>query len=397
MKNILFLAHRIPYPPNKGDKIRSFNEIKYLSKYYNIDLICFADDYNDLKYKKDLRKYCRNIVVVKLEKKAALLRGALSFIFNKSISEGYFYKKTIQKIFESFLSRNNYEEIFCFSSVMASCIFKSKVKNIYLSMDYCDLDSDKWLQYSKTAKFPLSLIFKTEAKRLLNFEKKINRFFDRSIFVSEKEALLFKTRYPEAKNISVISNGVDTNFFSPSDNKMKNDFPVIGFFGAMDYYANVNSVLWFYENVFPLIQKEVPDCIFYIVGSNPDKKVKELEKDLSVKVTGFVEDIRPYYEMTDVCVVPIQIARGVQNKVLEAMAMGKAVVSTSMALQGLKELTFKELIVEDKAKNFGEKVLSLLERKNESFELGVKARDFVKKYYSWDSNLSVLLNRAQNI
>jgi sugar transferase (PEP-CTERM/EpsH1 system associated) len=268
-------------------------------------------------------------------------------------------------------------------------------------MDFCDVDSDKWLQYSQQTGFPLSLIYRIENKRLFKYEKHINQFFDYSIFVSHAEANLFVRLFPEAKNISVIPNGVDFKYFSPgsvtsqltTDNGQRirdNAQPMLLFTGAMDYYANVDGVTWFCNDIFPLLKEEFPKAQLYIVGSNPHAKVKELGKRNGVKVTGFVEDIRPYYQSANVCVIPLRLARGVQNKVLEAMAMGKPVVTTTKAIEGIQAVPEKHVLREDTPQGFCDAVLRLLKDRETRERLGAKGRKFVEERYDWTTNMKKL-------
>lgn len=396
MKKILYLCHRIPYPPNKGDKIRSFNEIKFLSKKYTIDLITFADDSRDLKHTNELKKNCRQVQVLSLKTKIAKIRGIVSLLAGQSISQGYFYSKAFQNTFDQWTAAENYDAIICFSSPMAEYIFKSKhcpISNCQeLIMDFCDLDSDKWLQYSQRKKFPANLLFKIEASRLLKFEKKINQTFDQSIFVSDKEAELFCNYFKEAQNIKVIPNGVDHKFFDSATVKLNSPFlsPMIMFSGAMDYYANIDGVSWFAEKILPEIKKKIPKIKFYIVGSNPGPAVKALERDKSIIVTGFVEDIREYYKAADLCVIPLRIARGVQNKVLEALSMEKSVISTSQAVQGIRPDVCNVLKIEDDPVAFAKKTISLLRNSTKSTEGGKAARRFVTLHYDWENNLNHL-------
>jgi len=390
MKKILYLCHRIPYPPNKGDKIRSFNEIKYLSKRYTIDLITLADDPDDLKYVTELKKICRRVRIFQLKPGIAKIKGVFSLLSGRSISEGYFYKKGFQTVFDRWTASEHYDAVICFSSPMAEYIFRSRKSPepipLNLIMDFCDLDSDKWLQYSKTTVFPANLIFRTEASRLLKFEKKVNQAFDRSIFVSHKEAELFHDYFPGAENINVIPNGVDHEFFNPAQTETTKVFPcpMIMFSGAMDYYANIDGVTWFAENILPEIKKKIPEIVFYIVGSHPAPAVKALEKDPSIRVTGFVDDIREYYKAADLCVIPLRIARGVQNKVLEAMSMKKAVVVTSQAVQGISIEDHRVAEIEDEPDKFVRKVIQLLGDKESCRSLGQNARNFVLDHYDWD-------------
>ena len=431
---ILYIAHRIPYPPNKGDKIRSFNEIKHLSSSHNVDLVCLSDNADDLKYKSNLKKYCRRVFVQHFKVSQAKLRGLVSLIKGKTISVGYFYSKKIQQVIDQWLSDTVYDAIICFSSPMAQYLFRSSflshrfskfqqpaTSNQQLIMDFCDVDSEKWLQYSQRSKFPLNLIYRIENKRLLKYEKKINKSFDSSVFVSQQEADLFQRLFPEAENVSVIENGVDHEYFSPEPRTLNpepqppslpasgpispcamqhalcdtnqqratsNEQPILLFTGAMDYWANVDGVLWFCEKILPIIRAGYSKVQFYIVGNNPNPEIQKLgHNNKSINITGFVEDIRPYYNNADVCVIPLRIARGIQNKVLEAMSMGKAVATTSAAVQSIKATSGVHLLVEDNSDKFAEAIFKLLENHSLRINLGTNARQFVKSNYNWQTNM----------
>ncbi len=392
MKKILYLSHRIPYPPNKGDKIRSFNEIKYLSKKYTVDLICLADEPQDIKYGKDLKRYCRRVAVFPLNTLSAKIRGLFKLVAGGSISQGYFYFRPFQDLYNQWVSQETYHALVCFSSPMAGYVFNApqEIRSPgSLIMDFCDLDSDKWLQYSQKKIFPLSLLYQLEGMRLLGFEKKINRYFDQSVFVSKAEADLFKHYFSKARCLNVVPNGVDYKYFDPDlfCGGKKPDHPVVGFFGAMDYYANVDGALWFAHEVWPQIKKQIPGALFYIVGSKPDSKLKALASDPSIRITGFVDDIREYYHKMSVCVVPLRIARGVQNKLLEAMSMGRAIVTTSPAVQGIGALDKPFLSIEDEPDQFAGQVVKHLQNETGRTQAGNDARRYIKKNFNWDANM----------
>ncbi|MEZ4526361.1 MAG: TIGR03087 family PEP-CTERM/XrtA system glycosyltransferase [Desulfobacterales bacterium] len=398
---ILYISHRIPYPPNKGDKVRSFNEIKYFSCFHEIDLAALVDNPTDFRYESDLKKYCRNVMLAPLNPLQGKVRGLFRLFQGQPLSAGYFYSKFLQKKIDLLLSQNDYDAIVCFSSPMAEYLCASKFhsklfsekKQPKLIMDFCDLDSDKWRQYAGNSAFPLNLIYRMECRLLLEYEKKINRTFDRSIFISQQEADLFYHLYPRACKISVIPNGVDHQYFSPRGSSLpiaEKKGPALLFTGAMDYYANVDGVCRFCTDIFPIIKAKHADAQFYIVGSKPDPRVRELEKIRDVHVTGFVEDIRPYYEMADVSVIPLRIARGVQNKVLEAMSMGKAVVATSTSVKGIAADHEGNLRVADTAEAFARSVFLFLENEKLRRQAGSNLRSFVKKHYDWESNMKYL-------
>lgn len=396
---ILYLAHRIPYPPNKGDKIRSYNEVRYLSARHKLDLVCLADESGDLKYTVDLEKLCNSVAVFPLNKTIAKLRGLWSLFCGNTISVGYFHQSAMQQKVDLLLCENHYDAIFCFSSTMAEYVFRSKklsrAKNKpKLVMDFCDVDSDKWLQYAADARFQLDILYRLESRHLADFEKKIQNEFDRTVLISKAEVDLFKGICPDCETLTVVPNGVDHKYFNPayqaSDIAGSAEGRKLVFTGAMDYHANVDGVLWFCDQIWPRLKARFSELEFYIVGSNPTADVLALNELDGVTVTGFVDDIRDYYAMADVCVVPLRMARGVQNKVLEAMSMGKAVVTTAKANAGIQAEVGQHLLIADSAQDFVAALDALLQNQQQREDLGLSARDFVVSQYDWDKNLQLL-------
>ena len=460
---ILYLAHRIPYPPNKGDKIRSFNELKYLSTNHEIHLACLADDPRDLKYEGELTKYCKTVRIVPINPQLAKLKSIFYLLTRQPLTIPYFYSRKLQQTIDHLLSANDYDAIFCFSSPMAEYVFKSRllvssclklekslVKGLpvtinqqpasrnqkpstrnhqpKLIMDFVDVDSDKWTQYSRYAGFPKSWIYALEGRRLASYERGIAEAFDHSIFVTQAEVEVFKKLNPHIQSVIAISNGVDLDYFSPSylyqgstidqgpATKERGSLaierepstinhglstmdhrptsidhrPVLVFTGAMDYYANIDGVVWFTKEVLPLIKKEIPDVKFYIVGSNPTKEVIELSGKNGVTVTGYVPDTREYLRRATVAVVPLRIARGLQNKILEAMAMGLPVVATPQAFEGIEAEPFRDLILEESAEGFARQALELIGGADLRKRLGASGRRAVEENYRWGWNLARL-------
>jgi len=419
---ILFLCHRIPYPPNKGDKIRSFNEIKHLSQNHEIHLACLADNPKDLKYECDLKKYCKTTNVIFINPKLAKLKSTIRLFSTKPLSICYFYSKRLQKAIDHLLSTHHFDCIFCFSSPMAEYIFRSKFlvsgfqkldfnKNINRPetsnqqpatkiMDFVDVDSDKWAQYARYASFPKSWIYKLEGKRLSRYERKVAESFDHCIFVTNAEGKIFESKNPSIKNITVIQNGVDLDYFSPrfneqpatSNQQPATSFqqPVIVFTGAMDYYANVDGVVWFTKEILPLVKQEIPEIRFYIVGSNPTKEVLSLSDNNNVTVTGYVPDTREYLGKATVVVVPLRIARGIQNKILEAMATGVPVVATPKAFEGIEAEPDRDLVLGEDPKKFADLVIKLIKEVSLRESIGNNARRVIENNYCWSKNLERL-------
>jgi sugar transferase (PEP-CTERM/EpsH1 system associated) len=436
---ILYLSHRIPYPPNKGDKIRSFNTIKHLARSHEVHLACLADDPGDLAYERNLMEYCARVCVVPISIKsiASRLKALVALAGRKPLSVACFYSSALQKTIDAWLSSYDYDAVICYSSCMPEYLFRSpsfqcaastdantphrfgKARNFSqkvvslsaplstnvqstgcrprLIMDFCDVDSDKWVQYSHEASLPFSAIYRTEGKRLLDYEKRVNQVFDHSIFISRHEAGLFSRLCPEARDLAAISNGVDHEYFSPQPplagmhaTSHHTNRPTLLFTGAMDYHANVDGMAWFCRQVLPLIRSKHPEVELQIVGRNPHARVKDLHGKNGVTVVGAVDDIRPYYQTATVCVIPLRLARGVQNKVLEAMSMAKATVSTSKAVEGIEAQHEAHVLVGDTPHTFADAVLRLLSDRDARTELGKRAREFVVQQYDWTANLRKL-------
>ena len=418
---ILYIAHRIPYPPNRGDKIRSFNEIKYLSQRHEIHLACLADDSKDLKYENDLKRFCKSTNVVLINLKMVKLKSSFYLFSKKPLSVPYFYSRKLQRSVDQLLSTNHYDAVFCFSSPMAEYVFRSRSlvsgclklekslvkgspvtsyqklasRNQKLIMDFVDVDSDKWGQYSKHARFPMSWVYALEGRRLADYERKVAETFDHSIFVTEAEAKIFRNKNLHIKKITAISNGVDLDYFSPTVSQHPstiNQQPVIVFTGVMNYFANVDGVVWFTKEILPLIRKEIPEIRFYIVGRNPTKEVLSLALDSSVTVTGYVPDTREYLKMAAVVAAPLRIARGIQNKVLEAMAMGIPVVATPQAFEGVEAEPGRDLILGGDVRKIAEGVIGLVKEGSLRKSIGDNARRTIEKNYCWSKNLEKLDN-----
>jgi polysaccharide biosynthesis protein PslH len=397
--NILFLSHRIPYPPNKGDKIRSFHELAFLSREHNVFLATLLDSDSDVTYLPHLRgHYCKEVYAVRSKRYSALINGLLS---GQSFSVSHFYNRHLQQFVDDTLESKQIDAILCYCSSMAEYIFNTpyfkehRLGNVKLLMDFVDLDSDKWHQYTRYSKYPSKYLYELESKRLARYEIKINQTFQHSIFVSDREVAALKRLLPEPKSVHVIPNGVDTDYFRPYDYSLdhwqQQDFrPILLFTGYMDYFANEDAVTWFCESILPLVKLQFRDVQLYIVGNRPTKRVRNLACTDGVHVTGYVDDIRHYYWMADVCVMPLRIARGLQNKVLEAMATGNSIVSTSNASDGIICQDNEDIVIADDAKLFAAQVVDLLGNESRRKILGLNARANICKNYRWNTNLHAL-------
>lgn len=414
---ILYICHRIPYPPNKGDKIRSFNEIKHLARNHDLYLAFLVDDAADLKHVESLRDYCTDLAWEQMDPSRQKRKAAPQMLLGKPLSLPYFYSGKLQRSIDAWASQLQFDAVVCFSGPMAEYVFRSDAlgrQGAKRIMDFCDVDSDKWGQYAVDAKFPMNIVYGLEQKRLLAYEARVNQAFDHSVFVTENEARLFRDLVPAARNLQVVGNGVDFDYFDPGprrgeaclaqvatpDNARQGNACVafttddsatdLVFTGAMDYHANVDAVVWFSHEILPLIREAGIDADFCIVGGKPTPEVQALGQIAGVQVTGFVDDIRPWYKRAAVSVIPLRLARGVQNKVLEAMAMGRPVVTTRKVAEGVGAKDGDHLLVADGHKAFAGAVIDLYQDPPARRQLGEAARRFVVENFDWQRNMEKL-------
>lgn len=384
---ILFLTQRVPYPPNKGDKLRAFNQLVYLSETHSIHLICLTENKTETTHRCDLLTYCDAVDIFYNSSFKAKLISLLTLPLNKPLTLSYFFSKRLKEHVEQKVSNEKYDLIFVYCSSMAQYVIN--IDDTPKIIDFVDVDSLKWQQYSRVARFPYNFIYKIESSRLTQYEKKICTLFDYSFLVSKQEVEDFLKFVSPCKTLTAVCNGVDRTRFFPSATSYTPG--KIVFSGAMDYFANVQTVVHFAKEIFPLIQQEVPHATFTVVGHNPTDKVKNLAvSNPAIQVTGFVESILPYVQQADVFVAPMQIARGVQNKILEAMAMGVPVVTNSLGFEGINATPGKDLFVEDDPIGFAVKVIGLIKDKNRRSLLKQNGLNLIKDNYDWTTNLKVL-------
>ncbi len=401
MQELLYLVHRIPYPPDKGDKIRSYHLLKHLSQHYRVHLGTFIDDEKDRSYLGKVRSLCGETCFVDLYPRAARVRSLRGLFSGQPLTLPYYRDRGLQAWVNSVLETRPVGNILIFSSAMAQYV--SRAGSARRIIDFVDIDSDKWMQYSVTKAWPMSWIYRRESRLLLDYEREIAKNFDSAAFVSETEANLFKQLAPEAAaKVTYFNNGVDADYFSPQ-NVYPNPYPAgietLVFIGAMDYWANVDAVDWFARSIFPAIRAQLPNVEFYIAGSRPTTAVTALAAIPGVTVTGAVPDVRPYLAHAALAVAPLRIARGIQNKVLEAMAMEKIVIASPQAIEGICTEPGRELFVANDESDFARQITTLLQNAPNR-AIGRAARARVLEDYSWKKGLrriDALLSQPQAI
>jgi sugar transferase (PEP-CTERM/EpsH1 system associated) len=382
---LLFLAHRIPYPPNKGDKIRSYNELRgFVERGNEVHLLAFADNRRDMSYRIFLAQLCASAEIVPLHRTNAKLRAATKLMTRQPLSLGYFDSQKMRRLVRQSIAQHDFDAVFVYSSTMAQYVPRELWARTIV--DLVDVDSEKWRDYASFAKPPKSWLYDLEWKRLRHYEHEIVRRFAFTILTTTREASLLDDldEFTRHARLRIINNGVDLDYFQPDDEESISSTPRLVFVGAMDYYANIEGVTWFVEKVFPLIRRIEPRAEFFIVGSNPTSEVERLGRCRGVSVTGLVYDVRPFMRSATACVVPLRIARGVQNKVLEAMAAGKAIVATPEAVAGLRVRDGKELLLARTPEEFADATLSLIRQESLRRELSRKSLRFVETEHDWE-------------
>lgn len=404
-KPLLFLTQRLPYPPNKGDKLRSFAVLRHLARRWDVHLGCFIDDPDDWRHVETVKAYCADLCCIGLDKRRAKLRSLRGLVTGTALSAPYFHDAALARWVDTVRRDVRPAAAFLYSSVMAQYLapFTGRqgpsVGPPRIVMDFVDVDSDKWAQYSRAQSWPMSWIYARESRRLLAFDRKVAAVADASVFVSPAEADLFRRLAPEvAHKVHAITNGIDLDYFTADPAGQPDPFPPdsrrIVFTGAMDYWPNVDAAIWFAETMLPAIRAVIPAATFHVVGGNPTAVVIRLADRPGVTVTGRVPDIRPYLTHAGVVVAPLRVARGIQNKVLEGMAMGKVVVTTAQGLEGLDAEPGRDLLVADTPRDFIDAVIRVLTDGALS-PMGAAARQRAVAGYRWDDKLATFQRLLQ--
>jgi polysaccharide biosynthesis protein PslH len=393
-RGIIMLVHRIPFPPDRGDKIRSFHLLKALAKLGPVHLAAFADDERDMGFIDALKPWTASRCIV--ERDANRLTAVLQSLVKRTpLSVELFDHPRIRAFVRSKMASGGIDHIVCFSGQMAH--FVPPGFGGTFTMDFVDVDSAKFDAYAadKPIWHPMRWVFAREGNLLNRFEGRIARRADMSLFVSEAEAALFRSRSGLSEDsVQALGNGVDLKYFdsvaayAPLDRAGQG--PLIAFTGQMDYRPNIDAVAHFAQNILPLIRKARPHINFAIVGRNPTDEVQALAKLPSVMVSGAVNDVRSWVAAAGVIVAPLLLARGIQNKVLEAMAMAQPVVASPAAAEGIDALPGRDLLVAESAPDFAQAVLQLLDDPAKAKAIGAAARAQVEARYSWDAQLAPL-------
>ena len=388
MAIILFLVHRLPYPPNKGDKVRSYHLLKHLAARHRVFLGTFVDDPEDEQHVDWLRDLCAGLHVARLAPRRARLGSLRGLLTGEALTLPYYRDAGLQAWVQRTLERKAIDAAVIFSSAMAQYV---DANDLPVLIDFVDVDSAKWTQYAPAHRWPMSWLYRREGSRLLAFERSVAVRAARGFFVTENETDLFRTLAPECgARIEPMGNGVDAEYFAPSDrwpSPFQSGEQAVVFTGAMDYWPNVDAVNWFAREVLSVLRQRHPNARFWIVGRNPAPSVQSLVGP-DIVVTGTVPDVRPYLQHAAAVVAPLRVARGIQNKILEAMAMARPVVASASCAGAIDAHIGNELLAAETLADYVDALDGLLRDFRRAEDIGAAGRQRVLDHYSWDAHLS---------
>ena len=389
MPDLLFLSQRIPYPPTKGEKIRAWQILNHLRKTYDVHLGSLIDDPLDQAHAETVRSICSDAHFATIDRRRAKLTCLRGLLTGEPLSVTFYRDRGLSGWVERVLTTVRPEVVFICSSNMAPYVLKAGYRGRICLVDLVDVDSAKWRDYAKRGRMPMRWLHNREWRETARLERKIAHSCDWSTLVSPAEAQLFTELVPDcAQKIKAISNGVDHQFFDPASPAAA-PFDITRsnyvFTGTMDYPPNVDAVTWFVDAMLPLVRHADPGAQFHIVGSAPALAVQALARTSGVFVTGRVPDVRPYLRHATAAIAPMRIARGIQNKVLEAMAMARPVVVTPEALEGIDAIAGEEVILAKDPQSFA--AGCILAAGVEGTAIGLAARRRVLADYVWAERL----------
>ena len=371
---ILFMLSRVPYPLIKGDKLRAYHHIKELSKHNEIILCALSDEAVHPDALKELNKYCSKIYIFKLKWYSIFFNILKSFINGKPLQVGYFYDRTIKKAIDKIIEEIKPDHIFCQLIRVSEYVKNYKIPK---TLDYQDVFSKGVQRRLNTASILMKPVFRSEYKRLLKYEADIFNNFNNLIIISKPDRDLIP--HKDKDKIHIIPNGVDQTFFSPQEAVKKYD---LIFTGNMAYPPNINAVDFLINKILPLLKLQKPDIKILIAGAHPSPKIKKMQSD-NVHVTGWVEDLRTCYIQSKIFIAPMQIGTGLQNKLLEAMAMQLPCVCSEMANNALNAANGKEILLGHEPQEYVDHIIHLLDDETFAHELALQGHNYVTENYNW--------------
>ena len=375
---IVVLLSRIPYPLEKGDKLRAYHQLKQLHKNHEI-ILCYLNDNNNSEVPRDeLRSICSELHVFNLSKFKIALNLFFALFSSRPFQVAYFYQRSVHKRIKALINSHQPDHIYC--QLIRTTEYAKNEHEYIKTLDYQDAFSKGMDRRKERSKGLRRWIFETERKRLLAYENIIFEYFENRTIISKQDRNFIY--HPKQREIKIIPNGVDTAFFKPRKEETKYH---ILFTGNMSYAPNIDSVLFLTEEILPLLKTVNPDIRILIAGSSPSKQVRELSSE-HVIVSGWMDDIREAYAQSSIFVAPMQIGTGLQNKLLEAMSMAMPCITTKLANNALAAEPGKSILIGNTPAEFADHINKLLQNKALQIEIGNAGREYVLKNFSWQKS-----------
>jgi len=384
--NILYVCHRFPFPPKRGGKIRPFNMIRHLqASGHQVTVCSLARTEAEAADGQGIAPYCSEFHAGVVREPVQWARMILRLPLTTPSSMGYFYDRGLAATIRRLLATQRFDLIFVHCSSVAQYV--EDVQGIPKILDFGDMDSQKWLEYANYKPWPLSWGYTLEGSKVLWAEKRLARKFDLCTATTRAEWQTLED-YGTGAATDWFPNGVDAKLFSPGDGSY--DADTLSFIGRMDYYPNQECMQRFCTAVWPLLKARRPALKLKIVGADPSPQIRALEALPGVTVTGSVPEVQPYVRESALMVAPLAIARGTQNKILEAMAMGVPVVTSSAAAGGVDAEAGQHLLVADSPEDIAAAVLRIVENPAERARLAAAGRERVLTHHAWPRSMQRL-------
>jgi sugar transferase (PEP-CTERM/EpsH1 system associated) len=387
LPHLLYLVHRVPFPRDKGDRIRSFHLLRCLSRRATVHLACLADEPVHPAARAQLLRHCARVEIFRLDRwRWARALGSLAR--GRTITEGAFRCPALQRRLVDWAGDTRFEAALASASSMVPYLLHPQLRHVPAVVDLVDVDSEKWFEFAASRSGWKAWLYRLEGERLRRLEQSLPSWARAITLVSEAEAQLYRRLCPGG-SVHAITQGVDLDYYRPGPTPSE---PHCVFIGALDYWPNVAGISWFCRQVWTHVRKRWPACRLSLVGRRPVPLVRRLAELPGVEVVGQVADVRPYLSRAAVVLAPLNIARGVQNKVLEALAMGKATVVSPQALTGLQVEPDVHLLTASTESEWQEAVSRLLQDEGLRQRLGTAGRRYVEAHHSWEHCSQPLAN-----
>lgn len=376
---ILVILSRFPYPLEKGDKLRAYHQIKELSKHFDINLFALSDSEVSPEHQAQLRPYCSEIHVERINKVQILLGLLRSLLNGKPFQVGYFYHPAIKRRLIALIARSSFDHIYC--QLLRTSEYVKELHHIPKTLDYMDALAYGMTSRANQKKWFSSWIYRNEAKRLAQYERHIFDFFEIRTMISNQDQKRIK--HPENSTILVVPNGIDQSFFEQID--VAKEFDLV-FVGNMSYAPNVDAAEYLAKEIMP----KLSNCTLLLAGANPHKRVLALQSD-TIRISGWVKDIRHSYAQARIFIAPMRIGTGLQNKLLEAMALGIPCITTTLANNALGAVNNESICIADSVDDTKTAIEGLLSNEEFARQIAQNGQDLVRQTFNWEHSTTQLI------